>query len=85
MKKSYEEILNKLRELVEEQTLGGRPVSTIGEDELMREDLTLDSLDYAAVFLGCEQWLGIKVKEQGVNWAEVRTIGQLAKLLDGAQ
>lgn len=83
--KTRQEILNKLKSLIEEQTLGAFLAANIGDGELMRDDLGLDSLDYATVFLECEKWLGIKVKESGINWATIQTVEQIATLLEGAQ
>ena len=85
MKKTYDEILQQLKLLVEEQTLGNITTEIISDESRMREELTLDSLDYASIFLGGEKWLNIKVREEGINWAQVQTIGQLAKLFENAQ
>ena len=79
--KTYNEILEQLKILIEEQTLGNFTADKINDGHKMREDLGLDSLDYASVFLGAEQCLGIKVKESGINWADIQTVSQLAALL----
>ena len=37
-------------------------------------------MDYATIMLATEQKLGIKIREDGVRWAEIQTVEQLADL-----
>lgn len=83
--KTQKEILNQLKILIEEQTLGGYTEDQIADDAKMRDDLGLDSLDYATVFLSCEKWLNIKVKESGIDWSKIQTLNLLAQLLESQQ
>lgn len=83
--KTVEEIERHIAELVGEISLGTRrPDDIRGEDRLIG-NLGLDSLDYASVLLGCERWLGIKVREDGVNWGKISTVATLAAFLASQQ
>jgi acyl carrier protein len=74
-----------MREVIEEITLGKVRASGIREDSELIDELGLDSLDYGSTLLQCEQWLGIKIREDGVNWREIRTAGQLSAFLHAHQ
>lgn len=79
------EILDHMREVIEEITLGNVQASNIREDSGLLDELGLDSLDYGSTLLQCEQWLGIKIREEGVSWREIRTAGQLSAFLHSQQ
>jgi acyl carrier protein len=49
-----------------------------GPDTTLLEDVGLDSLDYATVVVRVEDELGVKLREEDIDWASVRTIGELA-------
>jgi acyl carrier protein len=66
---------------IEEISLGQSPASTIEPQHRLIADLNLDSLDYATVLLACENELGIKVQEDGVDWAQLQSVAQLAEFL----
>ncbi len=34
----------------------------------LQNDFGIDSLDYATIMLRLEEWCGIKIKEEGINW-----------------
>lgn len=78
--KSKKEIITKLTELIEEQSLGRIPASTVASTDRIIEDLGLDSLDFATIMLSCEEWLAIKIDENKVRWSDVRTVDSLADL-----
>jgi len=83
--KSKEEILARLKEVVEGVSLGSRKASSISDSDMLITGLGLDSLDYASVLLGMEQWLGIHIREEGVNWREIQSVSQLADFLRNEQ
>jgi len=83
--KSKDEIVEQIKILVEDISLGETPADAIAPDDRLIVDLGLDSLDYASVLLGCERWLGIKVREDGVDWSQITTVDQLAAFLAGQQ
>ena len=66
---------------IEDITLGSVSAAEIRGDSRLIQDLGLDSMDYATVLLGCEKWLGIKIRERGVDWAELQTVNQLSEFL----
>lgn len=78
--KSQSEVLQYLASSIEEVTFGRVSAAAIKPDDRIIADLRLDSLDYATVMLGCEQWSGIKLDENRVNWAEIDTVEKLAGL-----
>lgn len=83
--RTVDEILLKLEMLVEEITLGRLSRDQVGAEKKLMEDLGLDSLDYATLMLGCEEWLGVKVDEASIDWRKVQTVRELANLLHGSQ
>jgi acyl carrier protein len=83
--RSIDEIEQKLSLLIEDATLGAVKAEAVRSDQALLEDLGLDSLDYATTMLGCEEWLGVKIDESTVEWREVRTVRQLADLLNRSQ
>ncbi len=70
---------------IEEIKLGVIPADQITGDQRLIQDLGLDSLDYATSLLACEKWLGIKVREEGVDWSRIQTVDQLAQFLETQQ
>jgi len=50
----------------------------VSAGQRLLDDLGLDSLDYATVLLSCEQWLGIAIDEDGIDWRTVATVEELA-------
>ena len=83
--KSAEQIERYIATLIEEVRLGQVSTAEVRSDQELIGDLGLDSLDYAAVLLGAERWLGVTVQEAGVDWGQIRTVGQLATFLEGQQ
>jgi len=83
--RSKEEILTQLKVVLEEITLGVMKASKISDNDLILQDVGLDSLDYASALLNMEQWLGIHVREEGVDWRNVQSVEQLADFLYGQQ
>lgn len=79
--KSKEEYCKKIKEAIEEVSLGVHAASKLSDSDQIMADLKIDSLDYATILLTCETWSGVKVKEDGVIWSEVNTIEKLAELL----
>lgn len=57
----------------------------VGAGDRILQDLGMDSLDYATIMLGCEEWSGVKVSERSINWAEVQTLDDLAALFAAEQ
>lgn len=83
--KSKDQVLIRLKESIEEITLGAKQASNISDRDSIISDIGLDSLDYASILLDMEQWLGIHVKEDGVNWRAIQTVEQLATFLGEQQ
>ena len=79
------EIASYMRAIIEDITLGQVAASAIHEDARLLDDLGLDSLDYGSTLLECERWLGIKVREDRVNWREIRTVRELSAFLFAQQ
>lgn len=75
------EILDYLSGVIEQITLGKVRPADVREESILIDEIGLDSLDYASALLQCEQWLGIRIREDGVNWRDLRTAGQLARFL----
>ena len=76
--KTRTEIIHHLAAAIESATFGRVPASAIQPHDRLIADLKLDSLDYATVMLGCEQWSGRKLDENNVNWADIDTVEKLA-------
>ena len=74
------EIVEIIKNLVEEVSLGSIKYSDIFDTSKLLDDLGLDSLDYATVMLRVEQKTGIHIAEDSTNWADVQTVEQLAQL-----
>jgi acyl carrier protein len=70
---------------VEDITFGLQSADKVLPDHRLIKDLGLDSLDYAAVLLRCEQWLGFRVREHGVDWNKLATVSALAGFLQEQQ
>lgn len=81
---SIEDYCSKIKSLIEEVSLGVHKAEDVQDTTRLIADLGMDSLDYATVFLSCEQWAQIKVQEDGVVWADIQTVAQLAALFYGA-
>lgn len=79
------DIEGKLAELISEVSLGRLLPAQVAPEASLLGDLGLDSLDYATVMLGCEQWLGSRVAEDRVDWRQVVTVRELATLLHASQ
>jgi acyl carrier protein len=79
--RTRDEIAGHIRAIVDEITPGGRDVSAIDGSARLIEDLGLDSLDYATVLLGCEEWLSLRVVEDRVDWQLIGTVDGLATFL----
>ena len=78
--KTKEQIFNKIREIIEEVSLGVTKACDIKESDKLIDDLGLDSLDYAEVMLSCEEWVGVKIKEDTISWGNVSTVENLADI-----
>lgn len=78
--KSSDEIVLKIKQLIERITEGRVKAAGIKLENELIKDLGLDSIDFAAVMLGCEDWVGIKINESAINWADIRTVATLADL-----
>ena len=74
------EIIEYLRATIEEATFGRVKAIDIALDSRLLGEVGLDSLDYATVMLACEQWSGIKIREDMVHWGQVDTLAKLADL-----
>jgi acyl carrier protein len=83
--KSVDAIVAYLTSAVEDVTLGAVAASQVTPGSTLLEDLGLDSLDYASLMLMGEQWVGVKVAEDDVDWRKVATVEQLATLLYESQ
>lgn len=83
--RTYNEIVEYLASLIEDASLGAIKASEISPDAGILSDLGLDSLDYASVLLACEKWLGIQVREEGVNWELLSSVANLAAFLEQEQ
>lgn len=79
--RTYHEIVGHIQLVIEDVSLGKLPAESVNEDDRLISDLGLDSLDYATVFLECESWLGIHIREDVVDWSQITTISQIAILL----
>ncbi len=53
-----------------------------GPDTSLLDEVGLDSLDYATVVVRTEDELGVKLREEDIDWPTVRTIGELAAIFD---
>jgi|GEM_PF-5196887 len=79
--KSFDEIVNHIKKNIAQVLLESLPIDKINNDDKLIADLGIDSLDYAMVMLSGEEFIGKKVKEEGVIWQEIQTVQQLAMLL----
>ena len=78
--KTKENIIKILKDAAEEISLGRLKADALSTQGRIIADLSFDSMDYATLMLITEQKSGIKIREDGVNWAEVQTLEQLADL-----
>ena len=53
-----------------------------GPDTALLDEVGLDSLDYATVVVRTEDELGVKLREEDIDWPAVRTIGELAAIFE---
>lgn len=53
-----------------------------GPDTALLDDVGLDSLDYATVVVRVEDELGVKLREEDIDWAAARTMGELAAVFE---
>ena len=83
--KTQQEIQKYIAQIVEEISLDQRTATDVHPGQRIISDLGFDSLDYASILLRCEKWLGIKVKEDGVDWSKITTVGELAAFLESNQ
>ena len=83
--KACQEIVEFIAATIEDVSLGEKKAATITPDSRLMLDLGLDSLDYATVLLSCEEWLGIKVREENVDWRALDTVERLAGFLHDQQ
>lgn len=85
MQQSLEMIIDKMKLVIEDVSLGNLAAESVDPDSRIIEDLGLDSLDFASVLLACEQFLGIKVQEQSVDWRTIQTVRELSEFLHNQQ
>lgn len=78
--KTREDIIEHIKIQIEESSLGAVAAESVTADSRIIADLGLDSMDYATIMLATEQKFEIKIREDGVRWAEIQTVGQLADL-----
>lgn len=78
--KLKQEVIEYIQQQVETVSLGSHSATGITKESRIIGDLGLDSMDYATIMLATETFTGIKIKEDGVRWAEIQTIEQLADL-----
>ena len=85
MRKSAREIqdflVKSIAEVAPDKRVGG---SITAASDILSE-LGLDSIEYATVLLSCERWLGTRIREQGVDWSSLSTVGGLAAFLEEQQ
>lgn len=79
--RSVNQIEEKIAILISEVSLGYFSKDQVKPTQSIIGDLGLDSLDYATIMLGCEEWLQSKVDEASVDWRKVTTVHELALLL----
>ena len=79
--RTKEEIAGRIRTSLEELTSGRLHAAEIPGSARLLDDLRLDSLDYATVLLGCEEWLGTRIAEDRVDWRRIGTVDGLAGFL----
>ena len=58
-----------------------RPGEHEPESDILK-DVGLDSLDYASVVVTVEDRLGVKLREQEIDWSRLATIRQLAEVFE---
>jgi acyl carrier protein len=51
-------------------------------DSDILQEIGLDSLDYASVVVTVEDQLGVALREEEINWADVKTIRDLAGVFE---
>jgi acyl carrier protein len=51
-------------------------------DSDILQDVGLDSLDYASVVVTVEERLGLKLREEEIDWSRVKTIRDLAGVFE---
>jgi acyl carrier protein len=78
--KTKSQIIEIMKLAVEDISLGRLEAKSVLDKSRIIADLGLDSMDYATLMLTTEQQSGIKIREDGVNWAEIETLDQLADL-----
>lgn len=83
--KKHDEIVEQLKIAIVEVTLGNVSKDDLKDTTLLMEEAGLDSLDYASVMLSGEEFVGTKLNENNINWRDVKTIGDLAALLEKSQ
>jgi acyl carrier protein len=83
--KTVEQIVDFMKQEIESISLGAKPAAEISENDELMADLGLDSLDYAAVMITCETWLGVKVNEAAADWRRLKTVAQLSAFLHAHQ
>lgn len=79
--RSIDEVLDHIRGTIEDVSLGQVAAERIHPTDRILGDLGLDSLDYATVLLETEDWLGVRVQEDEVDWETLATVEQLAAFL----
>ncbi len=79
--RSLEEVLDHIRRAIEDVSLGEVVAERVQSTDRILGDLDLDSLDYATVLLETEDWLGVRVQEDEVDWETLATVQQLAEFL----
>lgn len=83
--KQMEEIVDYLKDVIVEVMLGNVSKINLKNNSLLMEEIGLDSLDYASVMLAGEEFVNSKLDENKINWRDIKTIEDLAKLLEESQ
>jgi acyl carrier protein len=85
MRRTRQEIVNRIAEEVQSVTLNRVRANEVLEQHRLLNDLRLDSLGYATVLLRVESWLGVHVVEDYVDWLNIQTVAQMADFLEAQQ
>lgn len=82
--KTIDEIINHLKLQIEEVLLNSIDINLLNGETIIL-DLGIDSLDFAYIMISGETFVNGKVRENDIDWRNVRTIYQLSKVLYDCQ
>lgn len=83
--KNFEEISKYIIDQISKATLDEISLSDLDMDRQLIDDIGLDSLDFAQVMLGTEDWLGVAVPEGDIDWTALGTINLLSGFFESLQ